>query len=182
MSTQPVGDHENELEKLHLLQMVLEIRQRAFLQIVYGLLWWMGSAFAMAIALSLTGDSFYWFGGALVSLFHWFRAVTMINSTQKVGAKTLFKKEAVLVGVTTLLVISSTVTIVPEYFRIDSPSIGTCWGDADRGNMVPVACWSPNAAVKTVAYANAAELCPSTSTGYFGPSSRESRFTCLNEN
>jgi hypothetical protein len=179
MNEQPVGDDEEQLEQLQLLQMVLEIRQRAFLQIVYGLLWWMGSAIAMAIALSLTGDSVYWFGGALGSLFHWYRAVTMINATRKVGAKTLLKKESVLIGVTALLVVSSTLIILPEYSRIETPAIGTCWGDVGQGNMVPVACWSPNASAKTVAYSNSAELCPSTSTGYFDPSSRESRFTCL---
>ena len=45
---------------------------------------------------------------------------------------------------------SSSSQIVPEYFRIDSPTIGTCWGAVDNGYFVPIACWSGNADLKTV--------------------------------
>ena len=176
------SDEESQFEQENLMRMMVEIRQKAFLQIVYGLLWWLGSAIAMAIALSMTGDSIYWFGGALGSLFHWYRAAKMINATRRVGAKPLIKNEAILIGVTAFLVISSTVTIVPEYFRIESPTIGTCWGATEDQLMLPVACWSPNASDKTIAYADSSNLCPSGTTGFFDPSSRESRFTCLIDN
>jgi hypothetical protein len=179
---QPLGEENNELEQLQYLQMIVEVRQKAFMQIVYGLLWWSGSAIAMYFALSTTGDSVYWFGGALGSLFHWYRAFRMINATHKAGAKPLIKKEAVLIGVTAFLVIFSTATIVPEYFRIDSPTIGTCWGDVGKGYMAPVACWSSSAVEKTMAFADIPEECPSSSSGYLDPMANEPRITCLEKN
>jgi hypothetical protein len=179
---QPPSDEESQFEQENLMRMIVEIRQKAFLQIVYGLLWWLGSSIAMAIALSMTGGTFYWYGGALGSLFHWYRAAKMINATRKVGAKPLIKNEGILIGVTAVLVVVSTATIVPEYFRIDSPTIGTCWGATEGQLMSPVACWSPNASVKIIAYANTSNLCPSETTGFFDPSSRESQFTCLIDN
>jgi hypothetical protein len=182
VTEQPPSEEQNELEQADLMRMVIEIRQKAFLQIVYGLLWWLGSSIAMVIALAMTGDSLYWYGGALGSLFHWYRAAKMINATRKVGAKPLVKNEGILIGVTAVLVVVSTATIVPEYFRIDSPTIGTCWGATEGQLFAPVACWSPNASNKTIAYANSSELCPSTTTGFFEPSSRESQFTCLVDN
>ena len=179
---QPPSDEESQFEQENLMRMIVEIRQKAFLQIVYGLLWWLGSSIAMAIALSMTGGTFYWYGGALGSLFHWYRAAKMINATRKVGAKPLIKNEGILIGVTAVLVVVSTATIVPEYFRIDSPTIGTCWAPIDGQMLVPVACWSPSASNKTIAFANTSESCPSTSTLFFDPNGRESRFTCLGDN
>jgi len=182
MDERPVGDEQNELEQLQYMQMIVEIRQKAFMQVLYGLLWWMGSAIAMYFALSSTGGTIYWYGGALGSLFHWYRAFKMISATQKAGAKTLIRNEVILITVTAVLVVFSTMKIVPEYFRIDTPTIGTCWGETDKGMMSPVACWSGIATDKTMGYADSADSCPAVSTGYFDPSVRESRYTCLAEN
>ena len=182
MESESASNEENELEQIQYLQMIVEIRKKAFLQILFGLLWWMGSAIAMFFALSSTGGTFYWYGGALGSLFHWYRAFTMINATRKAGAKALVKNEGILIGITAALVIFSTSHIVPEYFRVDSPTIGTCWGAIDNEYYGSVACWSGKAVLKTVDYAYASESCPAVSTQYFDPSDSEVRYTCLVDN
>ena len=181
------SDEQNEKDYLQYVQMITQIRQQAFKQIVYGLLWWMGSAVAMYFALAATGETTYWFGGAIGSLFHWYRAFKMISATKKAGAKPLVRNEAILLAVTAVLVIFSTVTIVPEYIRMDSPTIGTCWAEAENntaGNnpMVPVACWSNRAIAKAVSLEPTHVSCPEISTGYFDPSAREDRVTCLIDN
>jgi hypothetical protein len=184
------SDEQNEIDPLQYVQMITQIRQQAFKQIIYGLLWWMGSAVAMYFALAATGETTYWYGGAIVSLFHWYRAFKMISATKKAGAKPLVRNEAILVAVTAVLVIFSTVTIVPEYVRINSPTIGTCWAKAENNttennDMVPVACWSNRAIVKAISLEPTHVSCPEISTGYFDPSERddnEYRVTCLIDN
>ena len=109
-------------------------------------------------------------------------ALDLLGRGVKAGAKALVKNEGILIGITAALVIFSTLQIVPEYFRIDSPTIGTCWGAVDNGYFVPIACWSGNADLKTVDYAYASESCPAVSTQYFDPSDREVRYTCLVDN
>ncbi len=179
MDDQPLSDEQKELQQLQYMQMIVEVRQKAFMQIIYGLLWWLASATAMYFAMTSTGSTFYWYGGAIGSLFHWYRAFKMINATTKAGAKPLIKKEAILISITVLLLAFSSLKIVPEYFRIDTPTIGTCWADSDNGKMVPVACWSSKASAKAEAFSDSTETCPATSDGYFDPSARESRYTCL---
>lgn len=182
MDNQSMSNEENELEQNQYLQMIIDIRKRAFMQILYGLLWWMGTVIAMYFALTSTGGTIYWYGGALGSLFHWYRAFKMIKITQEAGAKALIQNEAILIAVTVALVVFSTAKIVPEYFRIETPTIGTCWAKAENGYMVPVACWTSGATDKTISFADTAEACPTISTGYFDPTASEARFTCLIEN
>ena len=127
----------------------------------------MASAIAMYFALSSTGETIYWYGGALVSLFHRYRAFKIISATQKASAKALVRNEVILITVTAVLVVFSTMKIVSEYFRIDSPAMGTCWGKADNGMISPVACWSGIATDKTIGYADAADSGPAVSSCYF---------------
>ncbi len=178
MDDQPLSDEQRELQQLQYMQMIVEVRQKAFRQVIYGLLWWMGSATAMYFALATTEPTFYWYGGAIGSLFHWYRAFTMINATTKAGAKPLIKKEAILISITVLLVAFSSLKIVPEYLRINSYTIGTCWAEASDGTL-PVACWSEKAFAKTVAITYSAETCPETSDGYLEPTVREARYFCV---
>lgn len=159
------------------------IRQAAMKQVIYGLLWWGGSAVAMFVALQSTGDTFYYFGGALGSLFHWYRAIKMYLATKEVGASKLLPAEKALVGGAILVVLITSATIVPTYFKVSFPTVGTCWAEGETENsMVPVACWGGNAVVKTVALVESTDDCPSEATGYFDPSYRESQYTCLIEN
>lgn len=159
------------------------IRQAAMKQVVYGLLWWGGSAVAMFFALQSTGDTFYYFGGALGSLFHWYRAIKMYLATKEVGASNLLPAEKALVGGAILAVLITSATIVPTYFKVSSPTVGTCWADSETENMMaPVACWGGNAVVKAVALVDSTDDCPAEATGYFDPSYRESQYTCLIDN
>ena len=155
------------------------LRQKATSQILFGLAWWVGSTIAMYVALQSTGTTVYWFGGALGALFHWYRAYK-IFTLSRIEKFALFKQsDYILITVTLLISFASVGKIVPEYFRIDVPTIGTCWAKADGGLYAPVACWSGNADVKTLSLANSAEACGTDS--YFQPSARESRYTCLED-
>ena len=169
----------SDQEKVQFLQMIAGIRQKAFQQIIFGLCWWAASAIAMYIAMQSTNPSVFWYGGALGALFHWYRAFKMITATQKLGAKALIQSEVILVGIVALVVLVSGSKIIPEYFRMDVPTIGTCWAEADSGNYVPVACWSGSARYKASFFSESETSCGVA--GYFEPTSTETRYTCLEE-
>lgn len=155
------------------------LSQKATKQILFGLAWWVGSFIAMYFALQSTGNTVYWFGGALGALFHWYRAykIFAISKTEKLP---LFKQnDYILIAVTLVIAFASLGKIVPEYFRIDVPTIGTCWAKTDGGLYSPVACWSNNAEAKTVSFAESAEACGTNS--YFQPTAKEERYTCLED-
>ena len=169
------------LDQAEFIQLVSVLRQKAYRQILFGLAWWVASAIAIYSALSTTSSSILWFGGALGSLFHWQRAYKLMKATYEVGAKRFVKKELIAIGITTFIVVSSAAVIVPEYMRIQSPTIGTCWASKGLELFVPVACWSSEAEIKTIGFSDTAETCPIESSGYFDPSSQESRFTCVED-
>jgi hypothetical protein len=155
------------------------LSQRATKQILFGLAWWIGSFVAMYLALQSTGNTVYWFGGALGAFFHWYRAYK-IFAIGKAERLSLFKQnEYILIAVTLVIAFASVGKIVPEYFRIDVPTIGTCWAKTGGDLYTPVACWSSIAEAKTVSFAESAEACGTNS--YFQPTSREERYTCLQD-
>lgn len=158
---------------------IAEIRKAALKQVIYGALWWCGSSIAMALALGSTADGVFWFGGALGALFHWYRAAKLFKASWDAGFKKVLPIELVATLVTLLMVVISSLLIVPEYTKTATPQVGTCWGDSGNGNVAPIACWAPGATDVTVGYSTSAENCPVTADGYFDPSSREPRFTCL---
>jgi hypothetical protein len=155
------------------------LRQQATKQILYGLAWWSGSAVAMYFALQSTGTAVYWFGGALGALFHWYRAFKIFEITKKSKLPIFLKTDYVLIVFTLIVVLTSSSKIVPEYFRIDVPTIGTCWAQSTDNSYAPVACWSSEAKYKTINLTDSEEACGSSL--YFEPSASESRFTCLEE-
>jgi O-antigen/teichoic acid export membrane protein len=155
------------------------LRQQATKQILYGLAWWSGSAVAIYFALQSTGTAIYWFGGALGALFHWYRAFKIFEIAKKSKLPMFLKADYILMGFTLIVVLTSSSKIVPEYFRIDVPTIGTCWAQSKDNKYAPVACWSAEAKYKTVRLADSEEACGSSL--YFEPSANESRFTCLEE-
>ena len=178
MEDQPISDEQNELEQLQYMQIIVEVRQKAFRQIIFGLLWWLASATAMYFSMTSIESTVYWYGGAIGSLFHWYRAFTMINATTKAGAKPLIKKEAILISITVLLVAFSSLKIVPEYIRMNSYTVGTCWAEVSDGTL-PVACWSEKAFAKTIAITYSEETCPETSDGFLEPTVRDARYFCV---
>lgn len=173
------GDERDHIAEIAV--MVGELRLRAIKQILFGLGWWVASAIAMYVALGSPGDSYYWFGGALGSLFHWQRAFKLIRATYEVGAKKLVSREIGIIALGAAIVIGSTSLIVPEYFKVTEPTIGTCWALSSGDTYGAVACWSSNASLKIVSFASTAEGCPISSDGYFKPSGTESRYSCLEE-
>jgi hypothetical protein len=162
------------MEQAH-LQTLLRVQAKR--QILWGLAWWSASAIAMYFALESTDSTIFWFGGALGALFHWYRVLKIFEASRIAHLKIFAQADWVLIGVTLIVVIGSFNKIVPEYFRIDTPTIGTCWTNKFSNFYVPVACWSSSATHKTVSLENTAQACRTTS--YFKPTSREERFTCI---
>ena len=175
MSEQINEPSEEEVAKL--THIVIATRQRAYNQILIGAAWWAGSSVAMYFALTTTGASFYWYGGALAALFHWYRAYKLINVTRQAGITSLIQREKVVIGLILILVLFSTSKIVPEYSRVTSPGIGTCWKDASGNMLTPVACWSGGTIYKAIGLADSAELCGTE--WYLKPDATESQYTCL---
>ena len=166
-----------EEEIAQLMSMVIATRQRAYNQLLLGCAWWAGSSVAMYFALTSTGSSIYWYGGALGALFHWYRAFKLINITREAGITSLIQREKVIIGLILVLVVFSASKILPEYVRTSTPGIGTCWKDASGDMMSPVACWTSGTIYKATGLADSAELCGTE--WYLGPSTAESRYTCL---
>jgi len=179
----PSGDvspgQDQESSYHDLISAVAEIRRKAQRQILYGLLWWSGSAIAMYFALTAKGSTTYWYGGALGALFHWYRAFKMHRATLQVGAKTLVRNEILLIGLTFIVVLFTTAKIAPEWMRVSTPTVGTCWAPTALGHETPVACWSHDADAKTVALVDSLSQCPTETTNYFSPSDGESQYTCI---
>jgi hypothetical protein len=167
-----------EQEKFELIQMVISLRQKAIRQIQFGLGWWVASAIAMYVAMQSTGGTTYWYGGALGALFHWYRAFKMLSATRAAGFNTLMKNEKLFVGATVAIVLFTSVTIMPEFLRIESPTVGTCWADVYGDMLAPVACWSNNVTAKTIFSTNSPSECPGL---YLEPSEGQSQFMCLEE-
>lgn len=167
----------NEEEVAQLMTMVIATRQRAYNQLLFGCAWWAGSSVAMYFALTSTGSSIYWYGGALAALFHWYRAFKLINITREAGITSLIQREKVIIGLILALVIFSTTKILPEYVRISSPGIGTCWKDSSGGMMSPVACWTAGTIYQTTGRADTAELCGTDF--YLQPDATDSLYSCL---
>ena len=174
------NEQENEIDPNQVAAMIAEIRQKAFMQIIYGLLWWLGSAVAMYFALASTSNTMiYWYGGALGSLFHWYRAFKLIRATQQIGAKSLVQREVVLIGVTAFIVFFTSYTIIPEYFRIDTPTVGTCWFTNSDDELATIACWSNRTEFKTVAMEDSEESC--LTDWYIRPGGGMSQYACIEE-
>ena len=159
--------------------LILDLRRRALKQLFFGLTWWSASAFAMYFAMASPDSSLYWYGGALGALFHWYRAFRLFQATWQSVPGKLLPREIFVILATVIVVSASTVRIVPEYFRIDAPTIGTCWAETKDGSFSPVACWSKDAFVRTIGLVSNSDFCPEESAGFFDPSAWESRYSCL---
>ena len=160
-----------------LMALVVSTRQRAFNQMLFGLAWWAGSSIAMYFALTSTGSTFYWYGGAIAALFHWYRAYKLISATKQAGITSLIQREKILIGIIIVMVIFSASKIFPEYMRITTPGVGTCWTGASGDKLTPVACWTSGEIYKTVDFSESETLCETDF--YLLPDASESRYTCI---
>lgn len=155
----------------------LVLKQKAINQLLFGLTWWSASAIAMYFALASVDRTIFWFGGALGALFHWYRVLKLFEFGRIQRIKFLDQKEFLLIAATLIVVVGSASKIVPEYFRMDVPTVGTCWAHKGLNFYTPIACWSDQASLKTIYYSKSAEGCGTWEV--FGPKGRESQFTCL---
>ena len=74
------------------------------------------------------------------------------------------------------LVIAGSAVVTPEYFKVSSPTVGTCW--ASTGDSVqPVACWSDKAKFRTISIVTSADLCDGEVV--LSPKFEGDGFTCL---
>jgi hypothetical protein len=169
--------NETDSEDLEFMQMIIDIRDQASKQMLYGLAWWAASSIAVYLALGATGGTIYWFGGAIGALFHWYRAFKLIETSKRGGAKTFVNNDGLIVAVILIVVMFSSAKLIPEYLRISTPTVGTCWADTEDDFTSAVACWSSSATTQTIGFAYSAESC--LGDYYLEPTSRESRFTCL---
>jgi len=176
---QPMTVEAPVLDSAEKIELSVYLEQQVNKQILFGLAWWTGSAVAMYFALQSTGNTVYWFGGALGALFHWYRAYKIYAVGQSAKIRVFKQNQFILITVCFIVAFGSLYKIVPEYFRIDVPTVGTCWTLTDAEMYTPVACWSGAAKVKTVSFADSSVAC-GTAT-YFEPSARETRFTCLQD-
>ena len=145
-----------------------------------GLAWWLVGAGGIAFSLTSTSFSvFYWYGGLIASLFAWYRAFRFSKQAQAAGAPKATLKQRVPLLVAAAVVIVSSVIVVPEYIHVNNPGVNTCWGTADDGSSMPVACFAPGADYKAVSLVNDPSECPAESDTYFKPDASESRYTCL---
>jgi hypothetical protein len=160
-----------------LMALVVSTRQRAFNQMLFGLCWWAGSSIAMYFSLTSTGSSFYWYGGALAALFHWYRAYKLISATKQAGITSLIQREKIVIGVIIVFVVFSTAKVVPEYIRITTPEIGTCWKGTNGDMLTPVACWASGEIYTTVGFGDSEGQCGTDY--YLQPDATDARFTCL---
>ncbi len=100
----------------------------------------------------------------------------MYKLTVDVGVNKMVRFEKISVGIASAVVLLSTSIVLPEYFHVSNPGVGTCLHD-NGGLGSPVACWSTSADYKIVGYAATSVECGTD--WYFDPSTDESRFTCV---
>jgi hypothetical protein len=165
-------------EQLEVLGQLYDARKRVTRMLLIGAGWWGAAAIAIAVALSSTGSSILWFGGFLVAATYWWRAFKIHQLTVEAGLKTFVDKEKQILGGVLAAVLISAFALVPEYLKIESPAIGTCWAETTSDNFAPVACWSSNAVLKTVDIVGSESECYSD---FFFEPGIENLYTCVDE-
>ena len=86
------------------------------------------------------------------------------------------------IAVTSLAIAAGSALILgPEYLRVSTPSVGTCWAKSDEKEFKPIACWASDAILKTIAYSNSESNCPTNTDWIFPPDSTDTRYFCLEE-
>lgn len=158
-----------------------QISDFAFRQLCIGLAWWSASSIAIYVSLSSTGSSVIWYGGCLVALFNWYRSGKVWLAAKKDGFSIFIGVRAGIAIATLCLAAGTAFILGPEYLRVNTPSVGTCWAKEDGELYKPIACWSSEAVLKTIAYANSESNCPSNSEWIFPPDSTDPNYICLEE-
>jgi len=145
-------------------------------QVLFGVAWCVAGTAALFYAFGSTGSGFIWYGAFLGSLIHWYRALIMYRASLRLGWRVLRGSDFVAVGVAIALVVGAVRLLVPEYDKMSSPKLGTCWSaPGEDGFSQAIACWSDKAAFKTVAVVSSPEGCW---TEYYMEESAPKRTLC----
>ncbi len=165
-------------EQMEVLGQIYSARKRVTRMVFIGAAWWAAAAIAIAVALSSTGGSIYWFGGLLVGATYWWRAFQLHRATVDAGLKPFIENEKQIFAGALILAVASALILIPEYMRIESPAVGTCWAETSTDSYVPVACWSSNATLKTISLVENESSCY---TGMLFEARTDGLYTCLEE-
>ena len=150
----------------------------------YGLGLWTAAAIVTAYTLGSTSPTgFYWWGGGIVGMIGWYRAFNWFRAAKALAAKDQTPlvlnpvKHYLPAGLAVVVAATSLFILVPEYNHVNSPGVGTCYVFTSKTNVVPVACFSPNATMKATRLVSNPDFCPTNY--YFEPDSTEKDYTCL---
>jgi hypothetical protein len=152
-------------------------RRKALWQVWIGLAWWIATSIAVAASLGTSAGSVLWFGGIFFAIFYWYRARKIYRANFQVGIANFSLTDIGSVIFSVAIVLVSAVYVLPQYFLVANPGIGTCLSQNNSEGNKPVPCWSSSAKFKIIGYANSGITC--TEQWFMNPSSTESRFTCL---
>jgi hypothetical protein len=156
------------------------LRKAANKQLWLGLAWWVASAAATGFALASTSEnSILWFGGMIGAPFHWFRAYKLNKAATAAGAPKTSNIQRIPVALSVLVLVVSSFTVIPEYFRVTNPTVGTCYNVDDKGSSIPVACFASTAEYKAIALEASPDNCPSEADSYLEPAKSGEDFICL---
>ena len=174
MTNEDSFENLTEEEKQNFMQ---AIAVRALIQkyLKWGVLWFGASLGAVIYMLGTTTGGVLWYGGILVGVVYFFRAGKIFNEFRKMGVGQLTTFEKVLSIIAAGLILVAALIVAPEAYKSYVPGVGTCW--ADKGDKAAiVACWSPQAVLKTSGYSANESDC---GLYYLYPDATETRYTCL---
>jgi|688.fasta_scaffold1164775_1 hypothetical protein len=140
------------------------------------------AAIAVWNSLSNPNSSYVWTGGFLVAGFCYYRGLRIYLALYRYQRSFRGPFTALLpidIGLILLsigLVIAGSSVLMPEYFKVSSPSVGTCWA-SDGETVQPVACWSDQARFRTISIVTSAELCDTEMV--LPPKFEGDGYTCL---
>lgn len=123
------------------------------------------SGIATGVAIASPSASRIWVGGFLVAAYTGYRSARLYWTVFRLRtffAKAVFRPtDIVVIGCAACLLALVAAVLAPEYFRVLTPTVGTCW-TADPENdeaFAPIACWSDSALFRTVRQVARPELC-----------------------
>ncbi|MCX8529977.1 MAG: hypothetical protein ORN27_07940 [Rhodoluna sp.] len=169
----------NEPTELNGAEKAALFRKSATKLIWQGTAWWAASVIAFSVALASTANTvFYYFGGAIFGSILWYRSFKLNKEADKLGQPKA-SQQRIAFATAGILVVLFGFLVVPEYIKVNSPGVGTCWGEDSDKIAVPVACFSPSAEYKAVELASNPDNCPMNADTYLDPDKTQPKYTCL---
>lgn len=141
------------------------------------------SSIATAFSIANPGSSRLWVGGFLVAGFAAYKAARIYFALFRLrpvyGSAAIAKPDLGLISLAVVLLVIISMTLLPEFIRVESPTTGTCWAEStmDSESLVPIACWSGDAILKTINHVSNPSQCPYD--GYLKVNSSDGDYACL---